>query len=383
MIERLLKLEDARSESVFLWGARQTGKSTLLAALFPDAIYYDLLKSDVYGRLMSRPSLLREELMLQDQSRIVIIDEVQKLPALLDEVHWLMTHTEFRFILCGSSARKLKRCGANTLGGRALKNVMYPFVSAEIPDFDLIHAVNFGMLPRHYLAADPWKRLQAYITVYLQEEIAAEALVRNLQTFSRFLEVAALTDSEIINYQNIAADCGIGASTVKGYFEILYDTLLGYKLPAYTKAMKRRVIQTPKFYFFDVGIVNWLAKRRNMQPGSADFGHAFEHLIIQELFAYRGYNGDKIDLSYWRTASGYEVDAVLGDAEAAIEIKSVSEIKSHHLRGLKAFKEEHPAARLIAVSLDPAPRLMNGVEIYPAKDFLRLLWSGEIITPAG
>ncbi|MCD8288971.1 MAG: DUF4143 domain-containing protein [Prevotella sp.] len=383
MIERLLKLEDAASESVFLWGARQTGKSTLLAALFPDAIYYDLLKSDVYGRLMSKPALLREELMLQDQSRIVIIDEVQKLPALLDEVHWLMTHTEFRFILCGSSARKLRRCGANTLGGRALKNVMYPFVSAEIPDFDLVHAVNSGMLPRHYLAANPWKRLQAYITVYLQEEIAAKALVRNLQTFSRFLEVAALTDSEIINYQNIATDCGIGASTVKGYFEILYDTLLGYRLPAYTKAMKRRVIQTPKFYFFDVGIVNWLTKRRNMLPGSGDFGHAFEHLIVQELFAYRGYNGDKIDLSYWRTASGYEVDAVLGDAEVAVEIKPVSEIKSHHLRGLKAFKEEHPEARLIAVSLDAAPRLMNDVEIYPAQDFLQLLWSGEIITPAG
>ncbi len=378
MIERLLKMEDANTESVFLWGARQTGKSTLLAALFPDAIYYDLLKSDVYGRLMARPALLREELMMKDQSMIVIIDEVQKLPALLDEVHWLMTHTGFRFILCGSSARKLKRCGANTLGGRAVRNVLFPFVSAEIPDFDLIHAVNSGMLPRHYLAADPWKRLQAYITVYLREEIAAEALVRNLQTFSRFLEVAALTDSEIINYQNIAADCGVSATSVKGYFEILYDTLIAYRLPAYTKTMKRRVIQTPKFYFFDVGIVNWLTRRRNLLPGSSDFGHSFEHLIIQELFAYRGYNGDRTGLSYWRTASGYEVDAVMGDGAVAIEIKAVGEIKSRHLRGLKAFKEEHPAARLIAVSLDPVPRLMNGVEILPAAEFLRLLWTGKI-----
>ncbi len=379
MIERLLKMEDASTESVFLWGARQTGKSTLLSTLFPKAIYYDLLKSEVFGRLLSRPSLLREELLLQDQSRIVIIDEVQKLPALLDEVHWLMTHTDFRFVLCGSSARKLKRCGANTLGGRALKNVLYPFVSAEIPDFDLVHAVNYGMLPRHYLAADPWKRLQAYVSVYLREEIAAEALVRNLQTFSRFLEVAALSDSEMINYRNIASDCGIRASSVKGYFEILYDTLIGYRLPAYSKVMKRRVIQTPKFYFFDVGIVNYLTKRRNLLPGSGDFGHAFEHLVIQELFAYRGYNEDKIDLSYWRTASGYEVDAIIGDAQVAVEIKSVTQITSRHLRGLKAFKEEYPKARLIAVSLDPAPRLMNGVEIYPAKDFLRLLWSRKII----
>ena len=187
MIERILKLEDISVESIFLWGARQTGKSTLLNTLFPQARYYDLLKSDVFERLHRRPALLREELLLADAMDIVIIDEVQKIPELLDEVHWLMTNKEIRFILCGSSARKLRRCGANLLGGRAIRNVLYPFVSAELPDFNLLRAVNNGMLPRHYLVENPERRLQAYIGDYLQEEILAEALTRNLSSFSRFL----------------------------------------------------------------------------------------------------------------------------------------------------------------------------------------------------
>ncbi|WP_418698920.1 ATP-binding protein [Bacteroides sp.] len=379
MINRILKLEDASTESVFLWGARQTGKSTLLNTLFPDARYYDLLKSDVFERLHRRPALLREELMLADEEDLVIIDEVQKIPELLDEVHWLITNKNLRFVLCGSSARKLKRCGANLLGGRAVRNVLYPFVSAELADFDLLRAVNNGMLPRHYQIENPEKRLQAYIGDYLQEEILAEALTRNLNSFSRFLEVAALTDGEILNYQNIATDCGVSATTVKEYFSILSETMIGYVIPAYSKVMKRRLIQTPKFYFFDVGIVNYLTRRRSMLPGSADFGHAFEHLVIQELVAYIGYSNCGHQLSYWRTASGYEVDAILNDAEVAIEIKSCQEVQSRHLRGLKAFKEEHPAARLIVVSLDVNPRVMNGVEIWPATQFLQKLWSGKIV----
>lgn len=379
MIDRILKLEDVATESVFLWGARQTGKSTLLNALFPQARYYDLLKSDVFERLHRRPALLREELMLSDESEIVIIDEVQKIPELLDEVHWLMTNKGIRFILCGSSARKLKRCGANLLGGRAVRNVLFPFVSAELPDFNLVRAVNNGMLPRHYLIENPEKRLQAYIGDYLQEEILAEALTRNLSSFSRFLEVAALTDGEMLNYQNIATDCGISATTVKEYFVILTETMLGYMIPAYSKTMKRRLIQTSKFYFFDVGIVNYLTKRRNILPGSSDFGHAFEHFIMQELIAYAGYTNSNSALSYWRTASGYEVDVIVGDAKVAIEIKSCSEVQSRHLRGLKAFQEEHPEARLIVVSLDVNPRLMNGVEIWPATQFLQKLWSGKIV----
>ena len=379
MIERILKLEDISVESIFLWGARQTGKSTLLNTLFPQARYYDLLKSDVFERLHRRPALLREELLLADAMDIVIIDEVQKIPELLDEVHWLMTNKEIRFILCGSSARKLRRCGANLLGGRAIRNVLYPFVSAELPDFNLLRAVNNGMLPRHYLVENPERRLQAYIGDYLQEEILAEALTRNLSSFSRFLEVAALTNGEMVNYQNIATDCGVSATTAKEYFSILSETMIGYMIPAYSKVMKRRLIQTPKFYFFDVGIVNYLTRRRNMLPGSSDFGHAFEHFIIQELIAYIGYTNDGHTLSYWRTASGYEVDVILDDAKVAIEIKSCSEVQSRHLKGLKAFQEEHSQARVIVVSLDVNPRMMSGVEVWPATQFLQKLWTGKIV----
>lgn len=378
MITRYLKLDDAKTESVFLWGARQTGKSTLLNNLFPEAKYYDLLKADEFERLHRRPSLLREELLLSGESDLVIIDEVQKIPELLDEVHWLIANRNIRFILCGSSARKLKRSGANLLGGRAVRNVLYPFVSEELPDFDLIHAVNNGMLPRHYLIENPHKRLQAYIGDYLQEEIRAEALTRNLNSFSRFLEIAALTNGEIVNYNNIATDAGVSAPTVKEYFSILSETMLGYMIPAYAKTIKRRLIQSPKFYYFDVGIVNYLAKRYELVPGSVDFGHAFEHLMIQELIAYLGYTDSPDTLSYWRTTSGYEVDVILGDAKVAIEIKSSEEVQSRHLKGLKAFSEEHPGARLIIVSLDRTPRVMNGVEVLPATDFLHKLWNGQI-----
>lgn len=381
MIERILKVADAQEESVFLLGARQTGKTTLLLNLFPNSRFYDLLETDVYERMHRNPSLLRQELASASDGEIVIIDEIQLIPELLNEVHWLITRKNIHFILSGSSARKLKRKGVNSLGGRAVRNVLFPLVSAEIPDFDIIKAVNRGTLPTHYLASNErqlMKRMQAYISVYLKEEIAAEALVRKLSSFNRFMEVAALTNGEIVNYNNIAQDCGIDAKTAKEYFSILEETLIGYMVPAYTHTVKRRLSQAPRFYFFDVALPNYLLHRQQMRPGSDDFGHAFEHLIIQELVAYLGYHDIEHALSFWRTYSGYEVDAVLGDGNVAIEIKSSREIQSKHLKGLKAFKEEHPSARLIIVSLDLAPRLFNDVEVMPATYFLRELWNGSI-----
>ena len=381
MIERFLELNELQDDSLFLWGARQTGKSTFLKQKYPDARYYDLLLPNEYQRLQRNPSLLIDELSLDDEGELVIIDEIQELPMLLNAVQWLMVNRDLRFVLCGSSARKLKRVGANLLGGRALRRQMFPLVSAEIPDFDLIRAVNNGMLPRHYLVENAQQRLQGYVGNYLKQEIEAEALSRNLDVFSRFLEAAALTDGEMVNYSNIAADCGISAKTVKEYFTVLQDTLLGYIIPAYTRVMQRRLIKAPKFYFFDVGIVNILVGRRNMQPGSADFGHAFEHFIIQEIVAWLGYTNSDRQLSYWRTASGYEVDAVIsepnGDIIAAIEVKAVGEVQSRHLHGLKALGEEHPGAQLTVVSLDVRPRLFNGVKVLPANDFLRTLWAGK------
>ena len=379
ILKRLLEMPELEEDSVFLWGARQTGKSTLLKILFPEARYYDLLLPDVYSRLQRRPELLIQELDLCSAKDLVIIDEVQMLPNLLNAVHWLIVNRGVRFLLCGSSARKLKRLGSNMLGGRAISRQMFPLVTQEIPDFDLIKAVNHGMLPRHYLSNNPWGRLEGYIGNYLQQEIEAEALTRNLGTFSRFLEVAALTSGEIVNYNNIAGDCGVSSLTVKGYFSILQETMIGYMLPAFAQVKKRRLIKAPKFYFFDVGLVNYLCNRRHLEPGSVDFGHAFEHLVVQELFAYVSYTRKRKQLSYWRTASGYEVDVVYGDAEVVIEIKSSQEIQPRHLKGLKAFAEEHPAVRCIIISLDAARRVMNGVEVWPVTEFFKALWQGEIL----
>lgn len=383
MLERILRVADAEEESVFLFGARQTGKTTLLLNLFPKNKFYDLLETDTFERLRRNPALLRQELANVGKGEIVIIDEIQLIPELLNEVHWLITRQGIHFILSGSSARKLRRKGVNTLGGRAVRNILYPLVSAEVDDFDIIKAVNRGMLPTHYLATSErqvLKRMQAYISVYLKEEIAAEALVRKLASFNRFMEVAALTDGEMVNYNNIAQDCGVDAKTVKEYFAILEETLIGYMVPAFTRTVKRRLNQAPRFYYFDVSLPNYLLHRHDIQPGGADFGHAFEHLMIQELTAFLGYHDSEAVLSYWHTYSGYEVDAVIGDADVAIEFKSVREVQSKHLKGLKAFKEEHPKARLIIVSLDVAPRLFNGVEVMPVNQFLQELWEGRIIS---
>ncbi|MDD3739252.1 MAG: DUF4143 domain-containing protein [Lentimicrobiaceae bacterium] len=378
MLPRKINFQDVENDSIFLWGARQTGKSTLLKMQFPDVRYIDLLKSDEFARYSRRPALLREELSLFPENELVIIDEIQKIPALLDEVHWLISNHRLRFILSGSSARKLRRSGVNLLGGRAIRKHLYPFVSAEIPEFDLIKACNNGMLPRHYLVENATNRLHAYVGDYLQQEIKAEALTRNLNTFTRFMEVAALSNGEILNYNNIASECGVSAPTVKEYFFILEETLVGYIIPAFTRNVKRRVVQSPKFYYFDVGIANFLLKRSSISPGSPEFGHAFEHFIIQELIAYIGYFRPLQNLSYWRTSSGYEIDAIIGNAEIAIEIKSSDEVQSHHTRSLKAFSEEFPNCRLIIVSLDKYARQLNNVEVYPALQFLSMLWNGDI-----
>ena len=379
MYIRILTLEETAEDSLFLWGARQTGKSTLLKTLFPDARRYDLLKSEEFERLFRNPELLREELQDADPNRLVIIDEVQKIPRLLDEVHWLMSNRNIRFVLCGSSARKLMRCGANLLGGRALRTVMYPLVSAEIPDFDLHKAIRNGMLPRHYLTQNPQRRIQAYIGDYLNEEIRAEALSRNLLSFTRFMEIAARCSGEMIVYKNIAQDCGVSANTVKEYFQILEQTMVGYLISGFTATTKRRAISAPKFYYFDVGIVNYLLKRHAPMQGTEAFGYAFEHLLMQEIIAYLGYHYLDEKPTYWRTSGGYEVDCIIENGRVAIEFKSCDEVKSRHTKGLKAFQEEYPQARLIVVSMDKHKRTMNDVEVFPAVEFLSELWKGGII----
>ncbi|MCR5036187.1 MAG: AAA family ATPase [Bacteroidales bacterium] len=378
MLQRILNLHNEVDNSIFLFGARQTGKSTILRQQFPQSVYIDLLDSDVKERYRRRPALLYETLLEKSEGTLIIIDEIPEVPELLNEVHRLIVERGLVFILCGSSARKLKRKGHNTLGGRAFPVFLYPFVSAEIPNFDIDHAVTYGMIPPHYLAKNPSRLLSGYIDIYLKEEIKEEALVRNLDAFQRFLEVAALTDGEIVNNNNIAQDCGVHATTIDAYFDILEDTLMGYRIPAFRKVMKRRLMQAPKFYYFDIGVANHLLHRKEMQRGSVDYGHAFEHLVIQEIYAWLHYTNSDENLSYWRTYTGLEVDAVIGDARIAIEIKSVEEVQTRHLKGLKAFGEEHPNSRKMIVSLDRFNRKIGDVECIYVLDFFKLIWSGDL-----
>jgi predicted AAA+ superfamily ATPase len=382
MFKRLQTFPRRKHESAFLWGARQTGKSTLLKELYPKAPLYDLLLSDEYARLSRKPQLLREELSASPPPKgmPVVIDEVQKCPALLDEVQWLIVNQKISFILSGSSARKLKRTGANLLGGRALRYELFPLVSAEIPHFNLERALNNGLLPRHYQAPNAEKLLASYLGDYLKEEIAAEALARNIPLFARFLDAAAFSNGEMLNYQNIATDCGISPPTVKEYFQILEDTLLARTLPTYRKKPKRRVIQAPKFYFFDVGVANHLLKRGKVVEGSESFGKAFEHFLFQEIWAHSRYSGLDYPVCYWRTASQLEVDFILGDHEVAVEVKSTASADERHLRGLRAFQEEYQVKEALLVSRDPKPRKTGNIRILPWAVFLEELWSGRLLS---
>ncbi|MDR3180916.1 MAG: ATP-binding protein [Prevotellaceae bacterium] len=379
MYQRKQIFEGAGNESIFFWGARQTGKSTLLKQLFPDALWFDLLLSSDYERLLKNPGWIREIVAANPSISLVVIDEIQRLPQLLNEIHWLIANKNIRFIMSGSSPRKILRSGANLLGGRALRYELYPLTSSEIPGFDLLKALNNGLLPKHYDTPNAKRLLSAYIGSYLRDEIAAEARLRNVAVFSRFLETAALTNGEIVNYSNVAADTGVSVPTVKAYFQILEDTLLGRYLPAFQKRPKRRMVTAPKFYLFDVGIVNTLLNRGKIEPGTELFGKSFEHFIYEEIYTHSRYSDLNYPMAYWRTTSQLEIDFVLGDHEVAIEVKSTNEAQARHLRGLKAFAEEYPVKKLILISNDTHSRKVDNVLILPWQTFLQQLWNGEII----
>ena len=346
MYPRSLTLPISSGENFFLWGPRQVGKSTLLRESFPDALWIDLLKSEEFRRYQERPEYLRLELINGKKPSRIIIDEVQKVPALLDEVHWLIENENIPFGLCGSSARKLKRGHANLLGGRAIRYNLFGLVSQELgDDFNLEVMLNRGNLPRHYSSDNAQTLLRSYVSDYLKEEVAAEGLVRNLRSFSGFLDVAALSDADPINFSNIARDCGVSSHTVKEYFCILEDTLLGRWLPAYRPRPKRKISCAPKFYFSDVGVVNFLAKRRDLEAGSPLFGKAFENWIFHELNSWNHYSESYFDLFHWRTSQGTEVDFIVGDMELAIEVKATKKISSQHLKGLRKTGQRTPPSQ--------------------------------------
>lgn len=375
---RILNLADAVGQrSVFLFGPRQTGKSFLLRRCFPAAPTYNLLLADQFARLSQRPSVMREELLASPPppGTPVIIDEIQKLPILLDEVHHLIETTNCRFVLTGSSARKLKRGGANLLAGRAWVRHLFPLVSAEIPDYDLLRLLTVGSLPSIYAAEAAREDLLAYAGTYLQEEIQAEAAVRNIGGFSRFLQVAALANAELVNFDSVSRDAGVPARTVADYFGVLEDTLLGCLLPPFGRTIHRKAVKTAKFYFFDVGVCNHLAGRTVVDPRTETFGKCFEHFIFTELRAWLDYRRDDRPLTFWRDYAGHEVDFIVGDS-LAIEVKSTEQVHEKQLKNLAMFAEEVPLRHRLVVSLDPAPRRLGDVEILPYREFLARLWGG-------
>jgi predicted AAA+ superfamily ATPase len=321
-IKRILNIDLPPRQSAFLWGPRKTGKSTYLKAMFPRSLVYDFLDTDLFLELSKRPSLLREQILARNEVLLkfpVILDEVQKIPQILDEVHWLIENKGLRFILCGSSARKLRRGKANLLGGRAWRYEMFPFVTAELENLNLLRALNHGMIPIHYLQEDYKKSLRAYTRDYLKEEVFAEGLTRNIPAFSRFFDAMGYSHGELTNYSNIARECGVDSKTVREYYQILVDTLLGTMVEPFKRRQDRQVItRAPKFYLFDVGVAGAITKRHLEEQKGEFFGKAFEHLIFMEIVAHSSYNELDYEIHFWRTKSGLEVDFVLGKGEVAI-----------------------------------------------------------------
>jgi predicted AAA+ superfamily ATPase len=373
-IERLLDLPSLiQKKSHFLFGPRQTGKTSLIRHSLKGVRSYDLLETSVYLTLSQNPGRLGQELEPRDE--IVVIDEIQRLPVLLNEVQRLIEERGIRFLLTGSSARKLRRGGINLLGGRARTKYMHPLTYWELgSQFDLFKAIDRGLLPSIYLSDDPRADLQAYTGSYLQQEIVAEGTTRNIPAFSRFLKVAALCNGTIVNFTNASNDAQVPRTTVYEYFEILKDTLLLYEIPAWRKSKKRKPLTSSKYYFFDVGVVATL-QGREFRQGTPEFGEAFETYLMHELVSYSDYISGE-PLSYWRSTSGFEVDFILGD-HTAIEVKAKENLSTHDLKPLRALAEEKKLKRYLCVSLEPRRRILENLTVLPLRDFLEALWSGE------
>lgn len=377
IVQRKLAIDLPPDRSAFLWGPRKVGKTYWLHHHFRTAAdrVIDLLETDTFAEHAARPALLRERW----DGRRTIIDEIQKVPALLDEVHGLIERRGASFLMTGSSARKLRRGHANLLAGRAWRFEMGPLSVTEVEGFDLERAMWTGLVAPHFLSPEPDRDLRAYVADYLKEEIAAEAQVRNIPAFAEFLRVAALSSGTLINYANLGRETGVSAKVVLAYLDILEDTMLGLRLPPWTRSQGRRMIQTEKFYLFDVGVVNHLARRRP-RLGSAEFGPSFEHLVLMELLNYRRYRSPDLDIRFWRTSTGYEVDFILGDMAAAVEVKGSARVHPGDLRGLRALQESHRVGHAVLVCLESQPRRLDpGIAILPWPVFVDQLWSGALV----
>jgi len=380
MYKRLLPLDKwVEHKSIFLLGPRQTGKSTLLRHMFPEAVYYDLLEADTFREFSSRPETLRQS--LDPRQKLVIVDEIQKLPPLLDEIQLLLDRNKsLRVILTGSSARKLRRAGTNLLAGRAWTIPLYPLVTPELGKPRLLDRFNRGSLPAIIDSLEYKEDLKAYVGTYLQEEIRAEGLTRSIGNFSRFLEVAGISNGQQINFTNVGNDAGVPSRTVREHYQILEDTLVGSTLPAYQKTLKRKPVATAKFFFFDLGVAGTLGRWGTIEDRSEMAGRALEHLIFLELKSFLGYHRIDLPLTYWRSLSQFEVDFVVGDT-IAIEVKSKSRISDKDLKGLLALSEEVKLKKRIVVCRESRRRRTDdGIDIIPIESFLDLLWNGEIFS---
>jgi predicted AAA+ superfamily ATPase len=380
MYKRLVKLKSYIShKSIFLLGPRQTGKSTLLKSEFPEATYIDLLESDTFRSLSRAPEQLRQ--LVPKTQKLVVIDEVQRLPSLLNEVQLMLDRDPaLRFILTGSSARKLKRGHANLLGGRALFFNLFPLVSQELGDEDrILDQLSKGSLPSIIDSKMAFEDLKAYVGVYLREEIQAEGLTRSIENFSRFLDFAAHLNAEQMNYTKIGNDAEIPPRTIKDYVKILEDTLVAHILPSYKPSKGRKTVSIEKFYFFDIGVAHALLAKKHIEKGTPDFGKALEHLVFLEIHAYLNYTRSDKKLYYWRTNSQIEVDFVI-DGTVGIEVKGTGKVTPRDFKGLNALREDAPIKTAIVVCSEPIRRdTEDGIIIYPAFLFLKDLWAGKII----
>ena len=381
--KRCLKFTLPKGQSAFLWGARKTGKSTWLREHYPDSLYFDFLKTDLMLEYARQPSALREQLLAKDLHTLtspIILDEVQKVPQVLDEVQWLIETQALSFILCGSSARKLKRGQANLLGGRAWRFEMHPLTSTEIPKFNLLQALNRGLLPAHYAQVQYRRSLRAYVLDYLKEEVFAEGLARNVAAFSRFFDAVGYSHGELINYSNIARDSGVDSKTVKEYYQILVDTLLGSFVEPFKRRQSRQVIiKAPKFYLFDVGVAGTLVRREITEAKGEQFGRAFEHFIFMELNAHRSYTELNYDINFWRTKSGLEVDFILAGGEVAVEVKGAGRVANRDMHALQSFAEEFGPKHALMICNEKEERLVGKVRIVPWRTFLARLWAGKYL----
>lgn len=377
-IQRIVPIIDAvKKKSLFLLGPRQTGKSSLIRSQFSKSSQINLLLNDNFLRYQKDPDLLIREFVNRKKSELIIIDEVQRLPEILNAVQYLIDETGHRFLLTGSSARKLKKSGTNLLGGRASRMTMHPFVRAELKNhFSIQKVLSYGLLPSVYFSEDPVGQLKDYVGLYLKEEILAEGLTRNLPAFSRFLEAAASMNGKMLNYTKIGNDAQIPPTTAHEHFRVLEDTLIGKEVLAYQKTNLRKSIAASKFYFFDLGVVRALLGKAEIHQSDADYGDFFEAYIFQELSCYSSYN-KLSEVRYWRSKSGFEVDFIFND-KIAIEVKATKRVAADDLKGLRALSEEKLLKRYYLVSFDKKNQFVGDIECLYWEDFLDQLAAGQI-----